>query len=223
MLKVTCSTRGWIRQSAWVDSRYQRRESGQTAFQELKGEAYTSDVVPFGETVAGHFPQKHRKKMESDWHLGRTNEQLQREHSAHPRRSTPLQAGSTERYNKKIMENATGLPWDQRPPRDHADGGPFEGREPPRGTPGQSDEQLADRRPGAELAQFHASCGQTPGCQAWLGIRRGFHHTVACKARRQEWQDRRESEETETSGQGPQNQRRSQEPCRRTTYILPQR
>ena len=46
-----------------------------------------------------------------------------------------------ERYSKKIMENAKGLPWDHRPPRDHADGGPFEGREPPRGTPGQSDEQ----------------------------------------------------------------------------------
>ena len=73
----------------------------------------------------------------------------------------------------------------------------------PRGTPGQSDEQRVDPRPGAELAQFHASCGQSPGCQACLGIRQGFHHTVACKARQQERQDRRESEETETSGQGP--------------------
>ena len=59
-----------VRHSAWVYSRYQRRESGQTAFQELKGVAYTSDLVPFGETVVGHFPQTHRKKMESDWHLG---------------------------------------------------------------------------------------------------------------------------------------------------------
>ena len=41
-----------------------------------------------------------------------------------------------ERKNKKIMENVKGLPWDQRPPKDHADGGPFEGRERPRGTPG---------------------------------------------------------------------------------------
>ena len=59
-----------IRHSAWVYSRYQRRESGQTAFQELKGLAYTSELVFFGETEAGHFPQKHRKKMESDWQRG---------------------------------------------------------------------------------------------------------------------------------------------------------
>ena len=122
--------------------------------------------------MAGHFhaetSQENGKRLASG-HLGRTNEQLQRAQKL------------AERYNKKTMENATGLPWDQRPPRDHADGGPFEGREPPQGTPGQSDEQLADRRQGAELAQFHASCGQTPGCQAWLGIRRGFHHTWPAK------------------------------------------
>ena len=180
--------------------------------------------------MAGHFPQKHRKKMESDWHVGiwagrtsNSNEHILLTQGGVLRCRPVRRLELAEHYNKKIMENATGLPWDQRPPRDHADGGPFEGREPPRGTPRQSDEQLADRRPGAELAQFHASCGQTPGCQAWLGIGRGFHHTVAGKARRQEWQDRRESEETETSGQGPHNQRRIQEPCRRTTYILPQR
>ena len=38
-----------------------------------------------------------------------------------------------ERHNKKIMESARGPPWDQRPPRDHADGGPFEERERPTG------------------------------------------------------------------------------------------
>ena len=37
---------------------------------ELKGSAYTSELIPFGETVAGHFPQKYRKMMESDRHLG---------------------------------------------------------------------------------------------------------------------------------------------------------
>ena len=39
------------------------------------------------------------------------------------------------------MESAKGLPWDQRPPRDHTDGGPFEERDPLRGTPEQADEQ----------------------------------------------------------------------------------
>ena len=88
-----------IRHSAWVYSRYHRRESGQTAFQELKGLAYTIELVPFSETVAGHFPQKHRKKMESDWHLGvcvgRTSTSNKQTHFAHPRRSSPLQVGST--------------------------------------------------------------------------------------------------------------------------------
>ena len=117
--------------------------------------AYTTGLVPFGETVAGHFPQKHRKKMKATgiWASG-LDERAQKR---------------AERYNKKTIVNATGLPWDQRPPRDHADGGPFEGRAPPRGTPGQSDEQLADRSPGAELAQFYASCGQTPGCPGMVG------------------------------------------------------
>ena len=195
-----------VRLSAWVYSRYQRRESGQTAFQELKGVAYTSDLVPFGEMVAGHSPQKHCKKMESDWHLGiwvgrtsNSNEYILLTQKGVLRCKSVRRLELAERYNKKIMEDAKGLQWDQRPPRDHADGRPFEGRELPRGMPGQSE----DRRPGAELAQFHASCGQTPGCQACLEKRRGFHHTVACKARQQEWQDRRESEETETSGQGP--------------------
>ena len=160
--------------------------------------------------MAGHFPQKHSKKMESDWHLGiwvgrtsNSNEHILPTQEGVLRCRSVRRLELAERYNKKIMENAKGLPWDQRPPRDHADGGPFEGRELPLGMPGQSDEQPVDRRPGAELAQFHASCGQTPGCQACLGIRRGFHHTVACKARQHEWQDRRESEETETSGQRP--------------------
>ena len=178
------------RHSAWVYSRYQRRESGQTAFPELKGEAYTSDLVPFGETVAGHFPENHRKKVESDWHLGiwvgrtsNSNEHILLTQGGVLRCRSVRRLELAERYNKETMENAKGLPWDQRPPRDHADGGPSEGREPPRETLGQSDEQPVDRRLGAELVQFHASCGQTPGCQACSGIRRGFHHTVACKAR----------------------------------------
>ena len=161
--------------------------------------------------MAGHFPQKHRKKMESDWHLGiwvgRTSNS-QRAHSADPRRSTSV-AGRLDGLNWRNATTRKSWRMRQAYPgiRDHPEimqtEGPFERREPPRGTPGQSDEQLADRRPGAELAQFHASFGQTPGCQACLEIKRGFHHTVACKARQQEWQDRRESEETETSGQGP--------------------
>ena len=80
-----------VRYSAWVYFRYQTRESGQTAFRELKGMDYTSEFVPFGEMVAGHFPQKHRKKMmESDWHLGI----WEGAYFAHSRRSSPLQVSS---------------------------------------------------------------------------------------------------------------------------------
>ena len=110
-----------VRHSAWVYSRYQRRESGQTAFQELKGVTYTSDLVPFGETVAGHFPQKHRKKMESDWHLGiwvartsNSNEHILLTQEGVLRCRSVRRLELAERFNNKIMEIAKGLNWDQR-------------------------------------------------------------------------------------------------------------
>ena len=181
--------------------------------------------------MAGHFPQKHRKKMESDWHLGiwvgrtsNSNEHILLTQEGVLRCRLVRRLELAERYNKKIMENATGLPWDQRPPRDHADGGPLEGREPPRGTLGQSDEQLADRRPGAELAQFHASFGQTTGCQAWLEkkTRISPHGGLQSKAARvaRPTGIRRNGN---IRDRDHQNQRKSQEPCRRATHILPQR
>ena len=86
------------------------------AFQELKGVAYTSDLVPFGETVAGHFPQKHCKKMESDWHLGiwggrtNSNEHLLLTQEGVLRCRSVRRLELAGRYNKKIMENAEGLP-----------------------------------------------------------------------------------------------------------------
>ena len=102
--------------------------------------------------MAGHFPQKHRKKMESDWYLGiwvgrtsNSNEHILLTQEGVLRCRSVRRLELAERCNKKIMENAKGLPLDQRPPRDHADGGPFEGREPPRGTPGDSGEQPVDR------------------------------------------------------------------------------
>ena len=94
-----------VRHSAWVYSRYQRRESGQTAVQELKDVAYTSDLVPFGETVAA--PQENGKRLASG-HLGRTNEQLQRAHSAHPRRGTSLQVGSTACAGRTLRQENHG-------------------------------------------------------------------------------------------------------------------
>ena len=171
--------------------------------------ACTRELVPFAETVAGHFPLKHRKKMESDWHLGiwvgrrsTSNEHILLTQGGVFRCRSVRRLELEEQHNKNIMEIARGLQWDQIPTSDLADGGPFE-RDSPRGVPGQAVEQPLDRRPGAELAQFHAACGQTPGCQAWLGYRRGFHHTVACKTRQREWQERRESEEKQAPRQEP--------------------
>ena len=164
-----------VRHSAWVQSRYERRESGHTAFQELKGMAYTSELVPFGETVAGHFPLKHREKMDSDWHLGiwegrtsTSNEHILLTQGGVLRCRSVRRLELEERHNKKIIESARGLPWDQRPTSDHADGGPFE-RDSLFGAPGQAVEQPLDPRPGAELAQFHAVCGQTLGLSCLLG------------------------------------------------------
>ena len=62
-----------IRHSAWVYSRYQRRESGHTAFQELLGVACTSGLVPFGETVAGHFRRSTRTWKATGIWVGRTS------------------------------------------------------------------------------------------------------------------------------------------------------
>ena len=161
-----------IRHSAWVYSRHQRRESGQTAFEELKGLAYIRELVPFGDTVAGHSRQKHRTKMASDLPLdiwvgrtGTSNEHILLTRGGVLRCRSVRRLKVEERHDKEVMESAKGLPWDQKPPRDPADELPREVREPPQRTLGQPDEQPVDRRPGAELAQFNASHGQTPGCQ----------------------------------------------------------
>ena len=68
--------------------------------------------------MAGHFPQKHRKKMESDWHLGiwvgrtsNSNEHILLTQEGVLRCRPVRRLEVAERYNKKIMENATGLPW----------------------------------------------------------------------------------------------------------------
>ena len=47
-----------------------------------------------GGTFSAETPQENGKRLASG-HLGRTNEQLQRAHFAHPRRGTALQVGST--------------------------------------------------------------------------------------------------------------------------------
>ena len=106
-----------VRHSAWVYSRYQIHESGKTAFQELKGIAYITELVPFGETVAGHFPLKHRKKMENDWHLGiwvgitsTSNEHVLLTQGVVLRCRSVRRLELEERHNKKIMESAKGLP-----------------------------------------------------------------------------------------------------------------
>ena len=58
-------------------------------------------------------------------------------------------------------------------------------------------------------------------CQACLGVRRGFHHALACKARQREWQERRESEEeTQITRQEPFGHRRNRQPRRRVRHIL---
>ena len=126
--------------------------------------------------MAGHFLQKHHKKMESGWHLGiwagrtsNSNEHILPTQEGVLRWRSVRRLELAERFNKKIMKSAKGLPWDQRPPRDHADGGPVEGRELPRGTPGQSDEQPVDRRPGAELVTVPRVLGTGPRLAGMLG------------------------------------------------------
>ena len=82
-----------------------------------------SELVPFGETVAGHFPQKHRKNMESGWHLGiwvgrtiTSNEHILLTQGVVLRCRSVRRLELEERHIKKIMESAKGVPWDQRPP-----------------------------------------------------------------------------------------------------------
>ena len=187
-----------IRHNAWIYSRFQRCEWGQTAFQELKGVAYTSELVPSGETVAGHFPQKHPKRMESDWHLGiwvgrtsTSNEHILVTQGGVLRCRSSRRVELEESYDKRIMENAKGQPWDQGPPRDHADGGPFEGREPLRGTGMLGNKTRSSPHGGL---QSKRTSGKIDGTQKRRKHRDKSH----------------------------QNQRRSQQPHQRAKYILPQ-
>ena len=83
--------------SAWVYSRYQRRESGQTRIPRVERCSlhlrFGSLWRDGGGTFSAETLQENGKRLASG-HLGRTNE-LQRAPFAHPRRSTALQVGST--------------------------------------------------------------------------------------------------------------------------------
>ena len=209
--------------AGWLHSRFQCRASGRTAFHELKGTPYSSELLCFGECVSAHFIQKGRKKMDLDWHSGvwvgratNTDEHLVLTEAGVLRCRSVRRRDEEQRYDAQLLATVQGLPWDPRASSPLSRGSSSSGFPAPvpgasGGTEGKKTE--AQRT----MAGFHAACGPTPNCQACHGQRK-FHHTVECNRRRQAWMDSMnaggtiEGDSEAPPDQGPEEQQQERPP-----------
>ena len=118
-----------VRWCSFIRSRFSVKGNQRTAYQDAFDTAYTSQLVPFGETVLFKIPmskarRSHNRavvpKGETAWRqgifLGRSvtsNEYLLgTEDGTVTARSVRRLADSSRRYNRELMEKMIGVPWD---------------------------------------------------------------------------------------------------------------
>ena len=59
-----------VRHAAYLYVRYQVGPDGKTPFHRCMGVPYSSNMIPFAETVLGKLDKSHRSKLDVDWYDG---------------------------------------------------------------------------------------------------------------------------------------------------------
>ena len=158
-----------MRHATWLLNRFQRRQNGATAFENLKGVSYKKPLMQFGERC--HWLEAERITHKYDPRRG-TGVRLGR-HSASDahlvgtpggviqvrtvRRLTREQRGDD--VSKRTFDNFIGSP-----------------------------RNLSGSKPSLEEQAAHGEKWTlTPGCKGCIWARGGYHHTEACKTRKREF------------------------------------
>ena len=70
-LEITENAMAWlVRHAGWLTVRFLIKSDGKSAYQRLKGKAYTGEVVPLFELVWFHLPDRKQAKLEVRWDDG---------------------------------------------------------------------------------------------------------------------------------------------------------
>eukprot|EP00971_Amphidinium_carterae_P342746 6482167-Amphidinium_carterae.1 len=191
----------WMtRHVGWTHCRFHVAATGRTGFANVAGTGYAGEVAMFGEAVLVHIGAEARHKADLQWTpgiwVGKTSHSD--EHIVLRGGGGVITSRSIRRrpaetcWDGELLKSTRATPWNSGGVVvAESPAGPAELAAGPAMTAEAQSAQRTNTPAGVQHGQFLDEMGPTPGCGACEG-RRGFHHTVACRHRREEWMRDRE-------------------------------